>query len=553
MLRRRSLVSQASGLREWLCYALARAMHNLIFDQLSQRAQEQGERIAIRVDDREMTFAQADSLHRRVASFLIELGTAKGERIGLIGPKSEAFVCAQYGTLRAGACYVPIDKTFPIERTFQIVEDCQIRTIFADASNVERILGSADKPACLENVVAWSDDGDYEAGKLVLHRFSSIENYSDAPSVAHRPVDTDLAYIMYTSGSTGKPKGVMLSHRNILTYVEWCMAELGLGPDDIMVNVAPFTFDISGMEIFGMAASGAQMILIENQTRITTVLDAAQRHKATFMATVPTVIGTMVNNPRVFGRYDLSSLRTIISGAAVCPPVFLKTLHEHLPKAQLYNLYGPTEATIYCLYHRIDDAAAIEVDKPLPIGIPFENTEAYVVTPDGKEAPVGGEGELILRGSHVALGYFGNEEKTKAAFKLFPLQPHLNEMVYYTGDVARRDAHGVFHFLGRNDDMVKSRGYRIELNEIDLALSALTDDLESFAVIAIPDELIENKLVAVVVRKSGSEMDEKQLKAACKERLPAYMVPDVVEFRDALPQTSSGKINKKALVQELSA
>ncbi len=527
-------------------------MHNLIFDQLSKRAQEQGDRIAIRVDDREMTFSQADTLHQQVASFLIELGTEKGARIGLIGPKSEDFVCTQYGILRAGACYVPIDKTFPIERTFQIVEDCQIQTLFADPANVERILGARDKPACLKNVVAWNDEGEYEAGALKLHRFSSVKEYSDAPDVACRPMDVDLAYIMYTSGSTGKPKGVMLSHRNILTYVEWCMAELRLGPDDIMVNVAPFTFDISGMEIFGMAASGAQMILIENQTRITTVLDAAQRYKATFMATVPTVIGTMVNNPRVFGRYDLSSLRTIISGAAVCPPIFMKTLHEHLPQATLYNLYGPTEATIYCLYHRIDDAAAIEIDKPLPIGVAFENTEAYVVTPEGREAARGEEGELILRGSHVALGYFGNEDKTRAAFKPFSLMPHLNEKVYYTGDVARQDTDGVFHFLGRNDDMVKSRGYRIELNEIDLALSTLSDDLDSYAVVAIPDELIENKLVAVVVRHAGSEIGEKEIKAACKERLPVYMVPDVVEFRDSLPQTSSGKISKKSLVQELS-
>lgn len=527
-------------------------MHNLIFDQLSDRAREQGDRIAIRVDDREMTFSEADTLHKQVASFLIELGCAKGERVGLIGPKSEDFVCTQYGTLRAGACYVPIDKTFPIERTFQIVEDCGIRTVFADPTNVERILGAAGKPACLENVVAWTDEGEYDVGSLNLHRFSSIPSYSSEPSATHRPVDTDLAYIMYTSGSTGKPKGVMLSHRNILTYVEWCMAELKLSADDIMVNVAPFTFDISGMEIFGMAASGAQMILIENQTRITTILDAVQRHKATFMATVPTVVGTMVNNPRVFGRYDLSTLRMLISGAAVCPPVYMKVLHEHLPQATLYNLYGPTEATIYCLYHRIDDADHIDVEKPLPIGIPFENTEAYVVTPEGVEAKRGEEGELILRGNHIALGYFGNEEKTSAAFKNFPLLPHLNEKVYYTGDVARQDEAGVFHFLGRNDDMVKSRGYRIELNEIDLALSQLSDDLDSFAVIAIPDELIENKLVAVVVRHKGSEISEQEIKAACKERLPAYMVPDVVEFRDSLPQTSSGKISKKTLVQELS-
>ncbi len=528
-------------------------MHNLIFDKLSARAQELGDRIAIRVDDVSMTFAEADALSKKVASFLISIGASIGDRIGLIGPKSEKYVCAQYGTMRAGGCYVPIDKTFPIERTFQIVEDCGIEIIVADANNVERIVAAKSRPACLKHIVVWDDSSDgFEDGGMTLHSFADVAACDTESCDSQRPIDTDLAYIMYTSGSTGKPKGVMLSHRNILTYTDWCEGELGLTPDDIMVNVAPFTFDISGMEIFGMAATGAQMILIENQTRITTVLDAVVRYKATFMATVPTVIGTMVNNPRVFGRYDLSSLHTIISGAAVCPPIFLKTLHEHLPTAKLYNLYGPTEATIYCLYHRIDDADAIDVTRPLPIGIPFENTEAYVVTPDGNEAARGNEGELILRGSHVALGYYKNDEKSDAAFKRFPLLPHIREYVYFTGDVARQDEDGVFHFLGRNDDMVKSRGYRIELNEIDLALSTLKEDLHEFAVVAVPDTLIENKLVAIVVRKEASAITEAEVKAACKERLPAYMVPDQVLFRTELPQTSSGKINKKVLVQELS-
>lgn len=525
-------------------------MHTLIFDQLSQRAREMGTAIAIRVDERLMTFSEADALSRRITTFLLSIGTARGDRIGMIGPKSEAYVCAQYGTLRAAAAYVPIDKNFPIERSFQIVEDCQIHTIFADAANVERIVAAPERPSCLAHVICFDAVTHEAPAGLEVHSFSDIDACAPA-SDEQRPVDTDLAYIMYTSGSTGKPKGVMLSHRNILTYVDWCQAELKLSPHDIMINVAPFTFDISGMEIFNMAATGAQMILIENQTRITTVLDAVQRYKATFMATVPTVIGTMVNNPRVFARYDLSSLRTIISGAAVCPPSFLKTLHENLPKAKLYNLYGPTEATIYCLYHRIDEPEAIEVDKPLPIGIPFENTEAYIVDAAGVECEPGVSGELILRGSHVALGYFNNQEKTEAAFKNFSLLPHLNEKVYYTGDVARQDAKGVFHFQGRNDDMVKSRGYRIELNEIDLALSTMSADLDSFAVIAVPDELIENKLVAVVVRKGDSTLDEEGIKAACKLRLPVYMVPDEVHFRSELPQTSSGKINKKALVQEL--
>src|SRR5690606_4691757 len=162
-----------------------------------------------------------------------------------------------------------------------------------------------------------------------------------------------------------------------------------------------------------------------------------QKERVTFVSTVPTVIGAMVQRPRVFERYDLSSIHTFCTGSATIPPVFLAKLHQYLPKARLMNLYGPTEATIYCLYHEIDPAQ-IDESAPVPIGIAFENTEAFVVTPDGREAATGEAGELVLRGSHIAAGYYANPEKTAEAFRDHPLLPHLGEKVYYTGDVARR-------------------------------------------------------------------------------------------------------------------
>jgi len=383
-----------------------------------------------------------------------------------------------------------------------------------------------------------------------LHAFESIAGFAATPQRKNHVIDNDLAYIMYTSGSTGKPKGVMLTHRNIITYCEWCEGELAITPDDKLVNVAPFTFDISGTEIFNMATRGATMLMVADQNRITTILSTIEKEKGTFLSTVPTVVGTMVNNPRVFERYDLSTLRIFISGAAVCPPIFMKKLHEHLPQATLYNHYGPTEATIYCLYHKIDPAT-LDVSKPLPIGIPYENNEAYVLGKDGKEMPRGETGELVLRGSQLARGYFNNPEKTEAAFKPYTLQPHLDEIVYHTGDLAFQDEEGVFHFLGRMDDMIKSRGYRIELNEIDLGLSTLDDKLEEFAAVAVPDELIENKLVAAVVLKSGVELGADEIKAHCASKIPAYMVPDEVVFLARLPHTSSGKISKKEIIKLL--
>ena len=241
------------------------------------------------------------------------------------------------------------------------------------------------------------------------------------------------------------------------------------------------------------------------------------------MSAVPTLLGAFASRPAVFKRYDLTSLRTIISGAALCQPTTMMQLHEHLPKAELWNIYGPTEATIYCLYHRIDPKK-LDQDTPIPIGIPFENTEAYVISNEGDnkgdECAPGESGELVLRGSHIAAGYYQNEEKTRAAFRPFGLQPHLEEIVYHTGDVVTQDDAGCFHFQGRMDDLVKSRGYRIELAEIDIALATMEADLSESISVAIPDPHWENKLVAAVVVKKGSDVSAESVKKHCAGKFP---------------------------------
>jgi long-chain acyl-CoA synthetase len=523
----------------------------LIFDHLAATADAMPEHQALGCGDAKLTFAETEALSNRLSRLLVDLGVAKGDRIGISWEKCNEYVATQYGTLKAGGCYVPIDVAYPLHRKFQIIDEAEIRVVFATRAAYEEMIAHAELPSCLDHVVTLDDvEGAPQRAGVTLHAFGEAQSLEPERQDRNHVVDNDLAYIMYTSGSTGKPKGVMLTHRNIITYCEWCDSEFALTPQDKTVNVAPFTFDISGTEIFNMATRGATMLMVADQQRITTVLATIQNEKATFISTVPTVVGTMVNNPRVFQRYDLSSLRIFVSGAAVCPPIFMKKLHEHLPEATLHNHYGPTEATIYCLYHKVDPAT-LDLSKPLPIGIPYQNTEAYIAQKDGSEAPRGETGELVLRGSHLARGYFKNEEKTRAAFKPYQLLPQLNETVYHTGDLAQQDQEGVFHFLGRMDDMIKSRGYRIELNEIDLALSTLDDQLEEFAAVAVPDELTENKIVAAVVLKSGVELDADAIKTHCGTRIPEYMVPDEVVFYDDLPHTSSGKISKKEIIKRI--
>lgn len=527
-------------------------LNHLVMDRLSLTAEAIPEHQALVCGDARLNFRSVEEQSNALSHFLIDLGVKRGDRVAVSLAKCNEYVIAQYAILKCGACYVPIDVDYPLHRKLQIIEEAEIEVLFASADTYSELIKQPSDAMTIKHLIALDDISAIQTmDKINLHRFGSLDSFPTSRQLKQRPIENDLAYIMYTSGSTGKPKGVMLTQGNIKAYCEWFQSVYALRKDDKTVNVAPFTFDISGTEIFSMATSGATMLIVPDQKRITTILSTIEKEKATFISTVPTVIGTMVNNPRVFSRYDLSSLRYFVSGAAVCPPSFMKKLHEHLPNAILHNQYGPTEATIYCLFHEINPQELKE-DVPLPIGKPYENMDAYIVQEDGKEAPRGEKGELILRGPQLACGYFKNEEKTKEAFRSYTLAPHLNEIVYHTGDIAYQDNDGVFHFRGRKDDMIKSRGYRIELNEIDLALSTLEGKFVEFAAVALPDELIENKIVAAVVLENGIELTEAQIKEHCANKIPDYMVPDSIIFMDALPHTSSGKISKKDIIKSLS-
>jgi amino acid adenylation domain-containing protein len=524
-------------------------MGTFITDALEATARRLPTKRGVVCGEESMTFAEFDALTNQVSQALIALGGAKGDRVGICLEKSHVYVALQFGTLKAAAAYVPIDYAFPVERKLQILEDCGIRVLFTSESVAKELrdAGLFDRTK-VENVVVVE-------GAAVGDRtreFSFVKSQVPERQRVLQALDSDLAYVMYTSGSTGKPKGVMITHRNIMTFMEWCDEKLGIGEDDVVAQTAPFTFDISGLDTYNAIRQGATLVVVKNQLMINTILAAVQAEKVTFMSTVPTVFGAIVERPQLFKRYDLSSLRVLVSGAAACPAIFMKKLHEHLPKARLVNIYGPTEATIYCTYFEIDPAE-LDVDKPVSIGKAFENTEAFVVTPEGRECAPEEVGELILRGTHVSPGYYLNAEKTDAAFKTFPLLPHLNEKAYFTGDLARKDAKGNIFFLGRKDDMIKSRGYRIELAEIEIALSSRDEELAQFCAVAVPDPMIENEIWAAVVFREGKVLTEEALLAHCKQKLPEYMVPARVFVTDHLPQTTSGKVSRRDIVQAILA
>jgi amino acid adenylation domain-containing protein len=358
-------------------------------------------------------------------------------------------------------------------------------------------------------------------------------------------VDTDLAYILYTSGSTGTPKGVMLTHRHALTFIEWCASAIGSGPGDRFSNHAPFHFDLSVFDLYLAAHGGASVTVVpDDQAYFGRDLAAFIREeRISVWYSVPSAL--MVLTRAVAEGETFPGLRAVVFAGEVYPTKHLRTLATVLPNAELWNLYGPTETNV-CTYYRVETLP--EDDATIPIGRACENTEVFAVTRDGRRADVGEEGELFVRGSAVMKGYWGAPERSAEVLVPNPLEPGLPDLVYRTGDLVRLRPDGDYDFIGRRDHQIKSRGYRVELGEVEAALHA-DPRLDAAVAVAVPHEDWGNAIVAYVVPKDEA-VTEIQVKREVARRLPRYMVPARVEVRRDLPKTSTGKIDRRSVADE---
>src|SRR5262249_1594633 len=354
----------------------------------------------------------------------------------------------------------------------------------------------------------------------------------------------DLAMLLYTSGSTGEPKGVMLSHRNVLAFVEWAAATFELGPEDRLANHAPFHFDLSTFDLFPGAPAGAAVH--PPPPRIppfpAAVAKAWTEQRLTVWYATPSTLVLLLTRGALADR-DLSALRVLLFAGEVFPVKYLRELMSLAPRARYANLYGPTETNV-CTWYEVPSPPAD--DRPLPIGRACSNDEGRVLDDGGKPVPRAGVGGLWGRGATVMQGYWGAPERTALVLQPIEVSAGLTDLAYRTGDLVRERADGNLEFLGRRDHQVKTRGYRVELGEIETALHrhAAGDEAVAFAV---PDHEITNRLRAVVVLRHGAIADEADLKQFLSLTLPRYMVPETIEFRATLPRTSSGKVDRRAL------
>ena len=538
-------------------------MAYLLQHLLTDSAARVPQRPAVAVGMKFLTFEELNGCSNQLARTLLAHGVAPGDRVGILAPKSAASVVAVFGVLKAGACYVPLDPTSPAERLASIMRDSGVAVVLADEGTAQRAAAMTDAVPELRGLVMtgpnWGPGGSSASGAvppglaalrpgLAVLPWDAVRAEPDGPLTGDQAIETDLAYILYPSGSTGTPKGVMISHRASLTFCAWAASCAGLREQDRVCSPAPLHFDLSVFDIFATCRAGACMVALPEKTTTFPVRLAEwmEQERISVWYSVPSILAMLATYGNL-QAFDLSELRAIVFAGEVFPVKHLTRLMAQLPDARYLNWYGPTETNV-CTWYEVPPGSA-ELTAPIPIGRACANTDVFAVASDGRRvSKPGQEGELYVRGPGLMHGYWDQPDKTRQVLSRNPFQEAYNEPTYRTGDLVTVDEEGNYVFLGRRDGMVKTRGYRVELGEVEAALYAHPDIREA-VVLPVPDEILGNRLRAVISANGAPGLTRQDVLEHCLRRLPGYMVPDVVEFCEALPRTSTGKVDRTQLAR----
>src|SRR5580704_15906439 len=513
---------------------------------LSKSAARFPEKTAVWARNCSITYRELDERSNQLAHLLQQSGVRKGDRVGLFFPKCVESIISMFAVVKAGAVYVPLDPQAPVDRVGYIIGNCGIKVLITQDDR-RRSLDAATRES-LDRCVVIDEARGAGNGSGVLP-WSTLAEYPASHPPAVTLTETDLAYILYTSGSTGRPKGVMISHQNALTFIEWCADKFQITEKDRLSNHAPLHFDLSVFDVYNAIEAGATVYLVTEEIALfpTTLAKFIETQQISVWYSVPSALVLLLLHADLKAG-KLPHLRTILFAGEVFPMKYLKQLAELLPAVDLENLYGPTETNV-CTYYKVDRERLASMDK-LPIGIACENTEVFAVNDkDEIVTQLGESGELYVRGPGVTCGYWGDVEKTKKMVVPNRFQPNFEEKMYRTGDLVTLAEDGNYYFVGRRDSMIKSRGYRIELGEIESALLSHPAVREA-AAIAVPDEVVGNRIKAVVAAHEPDSVDATELQQHCATRIPTYMIPEFIEFRGSLPKTSTGKVDRVELSRD---
>jgi len=505
---------------------------------LDDAARKWPDRVAVEeADGASVTYGELAELSDRLRDWLVGHGVRPGDRVGFWIRKSVDGVATIFGALKAGAAYVPVDPGAPPSRNGFILADCTVSAVVVESSFKQALLTELSRHGANPEVLEIAGSG---GGAYLCAALDKADRSVKAPPAKTGP--DDLAYILYTSGSTGKPKGVILTQRNAISFVEWCAETFAPTPEDRFSSHAPFHFDLSILDIYSAVKHGGTLVLIGEEVG-KQPLELAQLIAETRISvwySAPSILSLMAQRGKL-GSRSYGSLRLVLFAGEVFPIAHLKSLTKQWPHPRYFNLYGPTETNV-CTYYEVPLPIPEERAEPVPIGRICSHLEGIVIDADGNRAKQEMEGELCIRGDGVTQGYWNLPEQSRKSFVTIAAPP----AYYRTGDIVIQESDGNFRYLGRRDRMIKKRGFRVELGEIEACLYRHSEIREA-AVVAMPHDELGMKVHAHVACAEGKKLSVIALKRFCSEHLPVYMVPDVFTFHATLPKTSTDKTDYQTL------
>ncbi len=495
-----------------------------LYEYLENSAVRLPEKTAFADDSRSFSFAELKKTASAVGTALARVCRVR-EYVAVLADRSAVTVSAILGVLAAGCCYVPLDPRMPADRMADIIGKVKPALLLYTAHDAK----IAAKYAELLPGMCAEEAELTEADEILL------------ASRREKVLDIDPAYMIFTSGSTGTPKGIPVSHRSVIDFTDWMSNFCGIDETWTLGNQAPFFFDLSVKDLYQTLACGCTTYVLPKKlfSFPTLLVDYLNERGVTGLIWATSAF-RLTAESGIFEKKNLPELKHVILGGESLQAKHLNLWKKAAPDCEFTNLYGPTEVTVDCTAYKID--REFEDGEPVPIGKACRNMEVFLLDENLAPVPDGEPGEICVRGIGLALGYYGDPDRTADAFVQNPMNPAYPDRLYRTGDIAKLGDDGNLYYLSRRDGQIKHMGYRIELGEIETALNALPGVRDCACFFDADEDLI----VACLL----TELTEAEITAGVKNRLPKYMMPNVWRMYKRFPSTANGKIDRPGLKEE---
>ncbi|HET6696910.1 MAG TPA: class I adenylate-forming enzyme family protein [Gaiellaceae bacterium] len=511
----------------------------LLHETLLASAERVPEREAVVAGAERIAYAELVDRSLRLARALQDVGVGRGDRVAIYMDNSAGCTTAIYAAMLAGGVFVVVNPQTKEDKLLYVLDDCEAAVVVTEGSLTRTALAAAGQAPSVKAVIASSPPEGVE-GAL---DFAEVVAAAEPEARAAGTIPVDLAALIYTSGSTGFPKGVMMTHQSMVFAAGSIAQYLRLGPDERILGLLPLAFDYGLYQLLMNVLKAGTLVLERSFAFPAQIVKRVQEEEATVFPGVPTVYATLLSMRRNMD-FDLPSVRRVTNTAAALPATFHAEMARIFPNALIFAMYGLTECKRVSYLE-----PELLADKPTSVGQAIPGTETMVLREDRTPVEPGETGVLYVRGPHVMVGYWRKPEQTAEMIVEGPLP---GERMLCAQDHFTVDEDGFLYFVGRSDDIIKTRGEKVSPIEVENAIFDI-DGVKEAAVIGVPDEVLGEAIKAFVVLDEGAELTAQEIIAACRTRLENFMVPAEVVFMDALPTTATGKVRRKSLKEPVDA